>query len=118
MTEVAIVKYVIQDNVELNLSYMPFIKNGGLFVPSFDRYSLGDHVMIELQLPGKKDVIKIDGKVVWITPQNSFHYVLPGIGVQFIGVNAQTTRTLIENGLERNMQIGGYTYGITDDKKK
>jgi type IV pilus assembly protein PilZ len=112
-----ILNYVIKDPVELNLSYMPFIVNGGLFVPTFDIYHMGDPVAVDLLLPGKKESIRIEGKIVWITPQNALHHVLPGIGIQFIGPNALTNKVQIESHLDNSMEIGGYTYGMTEESK-
>lgn len=113
-----LLQYVIHDPVELNLSYMPFINEGGLFVPTDQSYSLGDRVVVDLMLPGKKEAVKIEGKVVWLTPINALHHVLPGIGIQFIGANAGTVRTLIEGSLDKKMEVGGYTYGMTEEAKK
>lgn len=106
--------YKIRDAIELNLSYMPFIMNGGLFVPTQENLSLGDAVIIELFLPGKNDALSIEGKVVWITPNNALHHVLAGVGVQFTGANAPTIRTQLEGQLDKKVAVGGYTYGITE----
>src|SRR5579864_2770701 len=87
MTETnKILVYKIKDPVELNLSYMPFITNGGLFIPSTENYSLGDRIVLDLYLPGKNEPLRIEGKVIWITPKNALHHVLPGIGIEFTGV--------------------------------
>jgi type IV pilus assembly protein PilZ len=118
MSDSQVINYVIRDPVELNLSYMPFIVGGGLFVPSFESFALGDRVLVDLLFPGKKDSLRIEGKVVWITPNNALHHVLPGIGLQLVGSNAQSNRAQIESNLDRSMEVGGYTYGITDETKK
>ena len=113
-----VLDYIVRDPLELNLSYMPFIENGGLFIPSNHTFSLGDRVIINLLLPGLKDSLIIEGKVVWITPPNALHHVLPGVGVQFTGQNAQVIRGQVESHLDNKMDIGGYTYGITEREKK
>lgn len=118
MSENRIINYVINDPIELNLSYMPFISGGGLFVPSFETFSLEEKVSVDLLLPGKKESLRIEGKVVWITPNNALHHVLPGIGLQLVGSNAVSNKALIESHLDKSMEIGGYTYGITDENKK
>lgn len=118
MVDADMLNYVIKDPVELNLSYMPFIKEGGLFVPTPQVYNLGDRIALDLQLPGKKEALRIEGKVIWITPRNALHHVLPGIGIQFIGSNAQSIRGQIENQLVPAIEVGGYTYGITEEIKK
>lgn len=118
MPDTPVINYEIKDPIELNLSYMPFIEGGALFVPSFENYTLGDRVLLDLLLPGRKENLRIEGKVVWITPQNALHHVLPGIGIKFVGNNAATIKSEIEANLDKSMGIGGYTYGITDDTKK
>ena len=109
-----VIPYVINDPLALNLAWMPFVKNGGLFVASMDRYTLGEMVWLELTLPNRTDPIRVEGKIVWITPHNALHHVLPGIGVQFVGANAGTARSQIELLLDMSVDVGGYTYGITD----
>ena len=115
MPEDVVINYVIKDPLELNLSYMPFINGGGLFIPTMDTHAIGDRVLVDLLLPGKKENLRIEGKVVWITPKNALHHVLPGIGIQFLGTNTQTIRGQIEAHLDNSMVVGGYTYGITGE---
>lgn len=118
MDEYKTLTYIIKDPLELNLSYMSFINNGGLFIPTMDTFKLGDAIQIDLHLPTKNDSIKIEGRVAWITPKNSLHHVLPGIGIQFTSENAQTIRSQIEALLDPKVEIGGYTYGITEETKR
>lgn len=118
MSNTEILSYTIKDPIELNLSYMPFIKHGGLFIPTDKTCVLGDRVMIDLLLPGKKESLRIDGKVIWITPKNALHHVAAGIGIQFIDANEPAVRNQIEACLDSSMEVGGYTYGITDEGKR
>lgn len=118
MSDTEAIKYVIRDPLECNLSYMPFIKDGGLFLPTMQSYSLGDRILVDLVLPGKTDALRIEGRVVWITPKNALHHVLTGIGIQFTGANAQQVRSQIEAQLDTKTEVGGYTYGITEEMKK
>jgi type IV pilus assembly protein PilZ len=113
-----IINYVVNELLELNLAYMPFIKDGGLFIMTTETYPLGERLVVDLQLPGKKDPLRIEGKVVCITPPNALHHVLPGVGIQFTGQNAAQSRTLIEANLDRKVDVGGYTYGITEGASK
>lgn len=117
MPEIPLFRYVIQDPVELNLSYMPFISGGGLFVPTEQSYPLGTKVLVDLVLPGHKDSLKIEGKIVWVTPPNALYQVLSGVGVQFTGAEAQSVKVQIEAGLDRSMEIGGYTLGSPSESK-
>ncbi|OED41634.1 pilus assembly protein PilZ [Endozoicomonas sp. (ex Bugula neritina AB1)] len=88
----------IKDTTSLYESYMPFIKGGGLFVPTHKKYSLGDDVFIRLTLMEEAEKLPVPGKVVWLTPAGSQSGRVAGIGVQF---NDQTdvVRTKIETYL-------------------
>jgi len=116
MAEIKTISYEIKDPVELNLSYMPFVTTGGLFVPSMESYVLGEKIIVDLLLPGKTDSLKIEGKIIWITPSNALHHVIPGIGVQFIGPQAEAIKSQLEGLLDTKMAIGGYLYGILEEK--
>ncbi len=118
MAEDVILTYTISDPVELNLSYMPFISGGGLFIPTQQKLALDEHITLHLQLPGHADVLKIPGKIIWITPSNALHHVVPGVGIQFTGSDALTVRAQIEMLLDTSMEVGGYTYGILDEPQK
>jgi type IV pilus assembly protein PilZ len=90
----------IKDKVALYQAYMPFIKNGGLFVPTAKRYNLGDEVFILLSLMEDKDRLPVPGKVVWITPNGAQGNRVAGIGVQFNdGSDGEAVRTKIETYL-------------------
>lgn len=115
---IAILNYVIKDPAELNLSYMPFIIHGGLFVPTTESFSLGDHVAVDLLLPGQKESLRIEGKVIWITPNNALHHALAGVGIQFVGPDTDAVRVQIEAHLDNSLESGGYAYGITEELKK
>lgn len=118
MEEVKKLNHQISDPLEVNLYYMPFIKSGGFFIPTPDAFELGDMILLTLKMPSKPEAIDIEGKVVWITPKNALHHVLPGIGIQFTGTNAATNKTLIESQLDASMEVGGYTYGFAGDVSK
>ena len=58
----------IKDKGALYSAYMPFIKNGGLFIPTNKPYSLGDEVFMLLTLMDSKERMPVAGKIVWVTP--------------------------------------------------
>lgn len=118
MPETPVLKYLINDPVELNLSYMPFLVDGGIFVPTNESFSLGTKISVELSLPGRNDSLKIEGRIAWITPANALYQVIPGVGVQFIGSEASNIRAQIEAGLDKSMEIGGYTLGTPRENKE
>lgn len=78
-----ILSLTIKDRAVLHAAYMPFVRNGGLFVPTNKRYELGEEVFILLALMDEPEKIPINGTVVWITPKGAQGNRQAGIGVQF-----------------------------------
>ncbi|ANB18283.1 Type IV pilus biogenesis protein PilZ [Dokdonella koreensis DS-123] len=97
MPRQGILSLAIKDKGALYNAYMPFVKGGGLFVPTTKRYSLGDEVFILLSLMDDPDRLPVAGKVVWITPPGAQGNRAAGIGVQFSdSSDGETVRTKIE----------------------
>lgn len=94
MAQKGILSYNIENKQELYAAYMPFLINGGLFVPTRKSFTLGDEVLILLSLMGEER-IAIPGRVAWITPPGSQRGINSGVGIQFAdsqeGKQAQTT---------------------------
>lgn len=78
-----ILSLTIKDKAVLYAAYMPFVKNGGLFIPTSKPYRLGDEVFLLLTLMEEPEKIPVAGKVVWITPRGAGGTRAAGIGVQF-----------------------------------
>lgn len=85
----------IKDKSVLYASYMPFLKNGGLFIPTNKSYKLGDEIFLLLSLMDEPEKIPVAGKVVWITPPGAQGNRAAGIGVQF-GNDDNVARNKIE----------------------
>ncbi|MGB1140211.1 MAG: PilZ domain-containing protein, partial [Halioglobus sp.] len=64
-----ILSLTIKDKAVLYSAYMPFLENGGLFVPTNKPYDIGDEVFMLLTLMDEAEKIPISGKVVWVTPR-------------------------------------------------
>ncbi|MAS25442.1 MAG: pilus assembly protein PilZ [Oceanospirillaceae bacterium] len=80
-----ILSLTIKDKSVLYAAYMPFIKDGGLFIPTNKHYQLGDEVFMLLKLMDEPEKIPVAGKVVWITPKGAQGNKVSGVGVQFTG---------------------------------
>jgi type IV pilus assembly protein PilZ len=92
-----ILSLAVKDKAALYNAYMPFIKHGGIFVPTPKRYFLGDEVFLLLTLPDSSDRLPIAGKVVWVTPAGAQGNRTAGIGVQFPeGTEGEGVRNRIE----------------------
>jgi len=63
-----ILSLTIKDKAVLYAAYMPFVKNGGLFIPTNKQYRLGDEVFLLLNLMDEAEKIPVAGKIIWITP--------------------------------------------------
>jgi type IV pilus assembly protein PilZ len=94
-----ILSLTIRDKNALYAAYMPFIKNGGLFIPTTKTYQLGDEVFMLLNLMDEAERIPVAGKIIWITPKGAEGYRSTGIGVQFSEQDGGMTRNRIENYL-------------------
>ena len=85
----------IRERAALYAAYMPFLRGGGIFIPTSRSYALGEEVFMLLSLMDDPNKIAVQGKVVWITPEGVQGNRTQGIGVQFTqdetGANAKTT---------------------------
>lgn len=73
----------ITSREHLGQLYMPFLDNGGLFVPTRASYQLGDALVLELRLPDSLDTQRVQGEVVWLTPPGAQGNRPAGIGIRF-----------------------------------
>src|SRR6267142_2317959 len=89
----------IKDKSALYLAYMPFVTNGGLFIPTNSNYRLGDEVFMLLNLMGEDEKLPVAGRVIWVTPKGAQGKRTAGIGVQFSEQDRGQTRHKIENYL-------------------
>lgn len=94
-----ILSLAIKDKSALYAAYMPFIKNGGLFIPTTKPYRLGDEVFMLLTLMEEKDKLPVAGRIVWITPKGAQGSRTAGVGVQFSELDKGQTKNKIENYL-------------------
>ena len=92
------------------MSYMPFIKGGGLFVPTKKDYDLGDELFLLVKLVGEVDPLKISGKVIWISPPGALGNRPRGVGVQFVGDAARNASNMIEGKLGASVSLTRNTH--------
>src|SRR5512144_905877 len=89
----------IKEKAALYAAYMPYLKNGGVFVPTARPYQLGDDVYLILTLLDDPTRIAVAGKVVWMSPVAGGSKT-PGIGVHFpADESGQNARKRIEDAL-------------------
>jgi type IV pilus assembly protein PilZ len=91
-----VISLTIREKGALYAAYMPFIKNGGLFVPTSRSANIGDDLYLILTLVDEATKFAVPGKVVWITPPGSTGRQ-QGLGIQFAQNDAgNQVRTKIE----------------------
>lgn len=105
-----ILQLTIKDKAALYAAYMPFVKNGGLFIPTNKQYNIGDEVFMLLTLMDEKDRLPVAGKIVWITPKGAQGNKARGIGVQFIEQDKGVTRGKIETHLAGTLDSARMTH--------
>ncbi len=93
-TRNGILSLTIKDKAVLYAAYMPFLQNGGLFIPTNKPYRIGDEVFMLLNLMDESEKIPVAGKVVWVTPKRAQGNRASGIGVQFNGQDDTATRKI------------------------
>ena len=108
-TRQGILSLTIKDKAVLYAAYMPFLQNGGLFVPTSKEYSIGDDIFILLTLMEESEKIPIAGRVVWITPAGAQGNRQAGIGVQFSEQDA-AANAKIENHLGGTLNSERHTH--------
>ena len=95
----SVLQLKLENKAKLYAAYMPFIKGGGLFVPTSLEYAMGQEVTLEIALMEEPTAYVATGVVVWLTPRDAQRGKTPGIGVQLTGETAVPLRSKIENYL-------------------
>src|SRR3989344_781507 len=91
-----VLSLTIKDKNALYAAYMPYVKGGGIFVPSARAYRLGEEVFMLLTLMDNKEKIPVAGHVIWVTPQGAQGSRTAGIGIQFNEKDSGVARNKIE----------------------
>ena len=105
-----ILSLAIKDKGSLYAAYIPFVQNGGLFIPTTKPYKLGDEVFMLLSLMDETERLPVAGNVVWITPPNAQGNRTAGIGVQFSNQDNGQTLNKIETLLAGALQADRPTH--------
>lgn len=101
----------IHDVATLLSAYMPSLERGGIFVPTKERYPLGQEVFLLLTLPGESERLPVTGQVVWVSPPGVSGRRVPGIGIHFRAED-QAVRDRIETHLAGLLDKGTLTYTL------
>jgi len=102
-----VLSLAIKERAALYASYMPFVKSGGLFIPTSKVFKIGDEVFMLLSLLDDPVKLKVVGHVIWLTPVTQGSRP-QGIGVQF---------SEKDGGLEAKNKIEGLLGGALKSGK-
>lgn len=91
-----VLSLTIKDKSALYAAYMPFVKGGGLFIPTNKQYDIGEEVFMLLTLLEEREKIPVAGTVVWMTPVGAQGSRAAGVGIQFSAKDS-VARNKIEN---------------------
>jgi type IV pilus assembly protein PilZ len=105
-----VLSLTIKDKNALYAAYMPYVKGGGIFVPSNRPYKLGEEVFMLLTLMDSKEKIPVAGHVVWVTPAGAQGGRTAGIGIQFNEKDSGVARNKIETILAGHLQSDRSTH--------
>ncbi len=97
---------------QLYKSFMPWLKNGGLFVPTSKRFEMGQKVLMMVILPGTTDKSPAAGVVAWACPKDVTGHNKPGVGIEFTDEEGVVLRLRIEGMLEEQLKSEAPTYTL------
>lgn len=80
-------------------AYMPFIKEGGLFVATRQLFKLSENLTLDIALLAEPERHRVKGQVVWLTPAGAQGGKPQGIGVKFVDDTGGKLRSKIETHL-------------------
>lgn len=72
----------IKDLQQLYSAYMPFLEHGGLFVQSDDVFSIGDDILLAVEIMNHPKLF-LPTKVAWINPVRTSATKPKGVGLAF-----------------------------------
>jgi type IV pilus assembly protein PilZ len=79
----SVLSLAIKEKAALYAAYMPFLINGGIFVPTNKVYKIADEIYLILSLMEDSTKYPIAGKVAWVTPAGANNNKAQGVGVHF-----------------------------------
>jgi type IV pilus assembly protein PilZ len=97
---------------QLYKSFMPWLKNGGLFIPTNKRFEMGQEVLLMVNLPEMIDKLPAAGVVAWVCPKDVTGHNKPGVGIEFTDEEGFALRLRIEGMLVEQMKTQAPTYTL------
>lgn len=100
------VRFDVPNNRALYDAYMPFLRNGGLFVSqshlSAGHFDLGTEIFLLLHLKEQDERLTVAGRIAWVSLPGTQRP--PGIGVQFAEPDGARIQQRIETLLAGQLE--------------
>ncbi len=106
----SVVPLTYPDKDSLQKAYMPFVKGGGLFLPTTNQYPMNEEVFLLVTLPDNKSPFPVPGAVVWQSPTGAMDGRRQGVGIEFKGREGNALRNRIEGLLGAKVSSSKATY--------
>lgn len=101
----------IKEKAILYAAYMPYVRGGGIFIPTARSYKLGDEIFMLISLLDDSAKLPVAGRVMWVTPGGCHGNRVQGVGVQFKDdESGLAVRARIETLLTGQLQLGRQTH--------
>lgn len=108
-----VMSLTVRNKASLYAAYIPWLRNGGMFLPSEKPMNLGEPFLLILTLMDDPAKIPIAGQVAWITPPNAHGNRPAGLGIQFSdNQQMKDLKKRIENILAGALQSSKPTHTI------
>lgn len=99
-----VISIAIKDKAVLYAAYMPFVKDGGLFIPTKKPFAIGQKLELSVTLMDEPEKYPVETEVVWCTPPGAQSNRAAGVGLQLIGGESSALRRKIEGLLATSLQ--------------
>ncbi|WP_367605563.1 PilZ domain-containing protein [Legionella sp. W05-934-2] len=97
--EIKEIECIFKTENALYMAYMPYVREGGLFIRMSEDLKVGTEVMLTIFLLDEPEPYQIRGKAIWYTPKGAQGNRPAGIGFQFMGENSRPLCNKIETYL-------------------
>ncbi|MBX2867897.1 MAG: PilZ domain-containing protein [Acidiferrobacterales bacterium] len=106
----SVVSLSYPDKKSLQKAYMPFLKGGGLFLPTSTTRDMNEEIFLLVTLPESTKPIPVPGIVVWKTPKGAVDSKQQGVGIEFKGREGNSLRSRIEGLLGARVTSSSATH--------
>ncbi|MBA2648561.1 MAG: PilZ domain-containing protein [Legionella sp.] len=110
MRDRALLSCQFLDKEALYMAYMPFVKDGGLFIKTAHQYSLETTVTLAIGIWDETPTFYLKGKIIWVTPEGAQDNKPAGVGVQFLGEESHLLTKKIETTLADMLNCNHITH--------